>query len=430
MFDQQGLSLDQAPPVSVVFGLFLTGALFGLLSGIAILYFGDSVLDSTSAGAVIAAHLLSLGFAMSFMLGALFQMLPVIAGVILQNPLPRSNIIKALLSLGVLSLIAAFASSTGFLFLLASASLGASLLYVAWTMGSRLIRLNNHSASSRGMLYALLSLALLVLLALYLTTTYAQIHSGVYFAAVKQLHYSFALFGWMMLLIMSISFQTVEMFYVTPPYPKLLSRYAAPMIFAWLIITSVATLFDNATARYMMVLLYGVYGIYGIYTLIRLSRRKRPLTDATVWFWRIGMGSLVITMVLLVTHAWIGNGTVLKIAIVLFVSFVLSVIFSMFYKIVPFLTWFHLNAQGYFTAPMMHEVIHPKTAKKHLWIHAAMVASLLLSILLPVAIYLSGMLMLLSFGWVTYQILHANRLYRHTQQTGERFEMQMDLPPR
>lgn len=253
MFEQQGLSLDQAPPVSVVFGLFLTGAIFGLLSGIAILYFGDSIFDSTSIGAVIITHLLSLGFAMSFMLGALFQMLPVIAGVILQSPLPRSNVVKTLLSLGTLSLISAFASSIGFLFLLASVCLGAPLFYMAWTMGGRLIRLNNHSASSRGILYALFSLALLVLLALYLTTTYAQMHSGIHFTAVKQLHYSFALFGWMTLLIMSISFQTVEMFYVTPPYPKLLSRYAAPIIFAWLIIISTATLFDNAAARYMMV---------------------------------------------------------------------------------------------------------------------------------------------------------------------------------
>jgi len=32
MFNQNGLSLDQAPPISVVFRFFLSGALFGILS--------------------------------------------------------------------------------------------------------------------------------------------------------------------------------------------------------------------------------------------------------------------------------------------------------------------------------------------------------------------------------------------------------------
>ena len=39
MFAQNGLSLDQAPPISVVFRFFLSGALFGLLAGVMVLLF-------------------------------------------------------------------------------------------------------------------------------------------------------------------------------------------------------------------------------------------------------------------------------------------------------------------------------------------------------------------------------------------------------
>jgi len=95
----------------------------------------------------------------------------------------------------------------------------------------------------------------------------------------------------------------------------------------------------------------------------------------------------------------------------------------MFYKIVPFLTWFHLNSQGYFTTPMMHEVIHPKTAKKHLYIHLATVVTFVLSLFFAPLIFLAGLLTILSFGWMAYQIIQAWKLYTDTQKNGEKFEM-------
>jgi hypothetical protein len=108
---------------------------------------------------------------------------------------------------------------------------------------------------------------------------------------------------------------------------------------------------------------------------------------------------------------------------IFFASFALSIVFAMFYKIVPFLTWFHLNSQGYFTAPMMHEVIHPKTAKKHLYIHLATIITFILSIFIPQMIFLAGLLTILSFGWMAYQIIHAHLLYKKTQETSEKFDM-------
>jgi uncharacterized membrane protein YesL len=95
----------------------------------------------------------------------------------------------------------------------------------------------------------------------------------------------------------------------------------------------------------------------------------------------------------------------------------------MFYKIVPFLTWFHLNSQGYFTAPMMHEIIHPKTAKKHLYIHIVTIVTFILSLFVNVFIFLAGVLTIVSFSWMAYQIIHADKLYKETQKNGEKFDM-------
>jgi hypothetical protein len=127
-------------------------------------------------------------------------------------------------------------------------------------------------------------------------------------------------------------------------------------------------------------------------------------------------------MALSIIYIYTPQLIILNIISILFASFALSVVFSMFYKIVPFLTWFHLNSQGYFTAPMMHEVIHPKTAKKHFWIHLSSIISLIISIFIPNIIFLSGVLVSISFIWVSYQIIYAYRLYIKTQKSEEKFD--------
>ena len=117
-------------------------------------------------------------------------------------------------------------------------------------------------------------------------------------------------------------------------------------------------------------------GSCALLTLKRFALRKRPLTDVSVWFWRLG----------------------------------LSIPFAMFYKIVPFLTWFHLNSQDYIAAPMMHNMIHPKTAMKHLYIHTVTIVSFTLSIFMPQLIFLAELLTILSPGWSGYQVASAHLL--------------------
>ena len=425
MFDQNGLSLDQAPPIQVVFGLFLMGSFFGVVAGLSLFYYGIDIYDFSSTGAIIMTHLLALGVMMAFMLGALFQMLPVIAGVVLEAPLPKATMVRALLFAGVVTLIFGFVYHLSFLFLFASVFLGSSLLYIGVTMLIRLRKLSHHSASSKGMLFALGSLCVLVLLGLYLALTHAQMVGGEHFLQVRKLHYSFGLFGWIGLLIASISFQTVEMFYVTPAYPKIMSRYLPMGIFLVLVAMIFAILLKPTMAAWLQPLLYLGLALYGLVTLLRLSQRKRPLADATMWFWRMGMGSLVLSMLLLLIAYFTGVDTLLPSGAVLFLSFALSVLFAMLYKIIPFLTWFHLNSQGYLTAPMMHEIIHPKTAKRHFYIHFAMIVSLLLSQALSWIIFAAAALMLLSFAWIGYQVWYARKRYTHTQENGEKFDMGM-----
>jgi hypothetical protein len=266
---------------------------------------------------------------------------------------------------------------------------------------------------------------MVVILALYMTGTLSGLLAGTYYSVVKEAHYSFGLFGWIALLIISISFQVIEMFYVTPTYPKFISGYLPFKLLGLLLLGLIISFFIPTVWAVIDIFIALVLMGYAFITLKRLTQRKRPLTDATVWFWRLGLTSLILSMLLILITLFINIEALKQLSYIFFATFALSIVFAMFYKIVPFLTWFHLNAQGYFTAPMMHEVIHPKTAMKHLYIHLATVVTFVLSIFIPAFIYLAGILTILSFGWMAYQIIHAWKLYQHTQETEEKFDMGM-----
>ena len=418
MFNQGGLSLEQAPPISVVLRFFVTGAVFGIAAGIAALLFGDRIYAVGSPQSLIMIHLLALGVMASFMLGALFQMLPVIAGVVLPDPIRKATVVHIAFVAGLLLLLAGFESGSGVRYTAAAVLLGGALLYALSLMLYHLFRLQNHSASSRGMRFALLGFLLTLLFALYMLAALAGWHAGADFAEIRSAHYSFALFGWVALLIVSISFQVVEMFYVTPPYPALFLRYFTGAIFLLLLLK---TLLRFVTDTHIVDLLIALlFILYGAVTIHRLYRRKRPTSDATVWFWRLGMGMLILSMTLWSMLHFSGDPTLARAAYGAFLFFALSIVFAMVYKIVPFLTWFHLSNQGYMKAPLMHEIIHPQKAKIHFYIQIATILAYTLSLRTAQLLPLAALLLTLSFGWLLWQIGHAIYLYRNTQKHGEK----------
>lgn len=424
MFRQGGLSLEQAPPISVVLRFFITAAGFGVLLGVYLLAssFGAVQAFGGNSFNLIVAHILALGVMASFMLGALFQMLPVIAGVVIAMPTKKAMAVHLLLIVGVLFQLFAFSKNSSLFYLLAALLLGFGLLYAALMMLRELVHIKNHSSSSKGMLFALSSFTIAIGLGLYLLLSLGGYSNGAFFAEVKEAHYSFALFGWVSLLIASISFQVVEMFYVTPKYPELMSRYFSTTVFMLLILKVISVGVGSSVIDALLALLFIAYAAV---TLSRLSKRKRPTSDATVWFWRLGMGLLIFSMILVLLRDSIGLAQELQfLSYISFIGFALSIVFAMVYKIVPFLVWFHLSNQGYMEAPMMHDVIHPKKAKIHFFLHLALFAVWLLVAFFNVAIIkaAASLLLLVSFAWLLYLLLYAARKYRYTQKHCERVE--------
>ena len=70
------LSFEQAPPISVPFRFFLTAPLFGVAAGLLLIWFGaDALASRWNAPTLALTHLLTVGFMLEAMCGALLQIL-------------------------------------------------------------------------------------------------------------------------------------------------------------------------------------------------------------------------------------------------------------------------------------------------------------------------------------------------------------------
>ena len=422
MFQNRGLSLEQAPPISVVFRFFLVGAIFGVIEGLWILFQGEKAVDGYSNIGLVTTHIFTLGVMLSFMLGALFQMLPVIAGVSFSEPTKRAIQTQYPTLFGTTTLLFALYYDSPLAYTISGVLLVLGVFPIAFEMLNRLILLPHHSASSRGMGFAIYGLIFTISLGLVLIAIRSGWSEDNY-QAIRDSHIAFGTMAWIVLLIVSVSFQVVEMFYVTKPFPKQLAKYLPAIIAFIATVMFVVTINSTIGSNIFYALLYISSAIYSLIALNRLRNRKRQVSDATVELWSIGLFGLTIFSALGIIYSIDNHSPAVLMGLkILFPAFATSIIFAMSYKIVPFLTWFHLNAQGYFKAPMMHEVISPKYAKIHLYIHLITIFLAVISVSMPILWHFTGLMIIVSFTLLAVAIYRAWHKYIEVQKSGERFE--------
>jgi hypothetical protein len=166
---------DAAPPIAAPFRFFLSMPLFGVLFGLALLLVDPVMLQTRWNWPVLAlTHLLTLGLLAQPMLGALVQMLPVVAGVSLPRPLWLARWSHGLLTAGSLSLVAGFWLMQPLGLQVAAVMLPLALLPFALLAVRGLLRSSTGDATTRMMLLALLALLLTVLLGLLLLLLFGQ----------------------------------------------------------------------------------------------------------------------------------------------------------------------------------------------------------------------------------------------------------------
>ncbi|MHB1053563.1 MAG: hypothetical protein ACYCZT_10905 [Thiobacillus sp.] len=235
-------------------------------------------------------------------------------------------------------------------------------------------------------------------------------------------HVAFGLLGWIMLLVIGVAWQVVPMFQITPPYPPHLSRWLTRSLFTLLLLHAVGPHLPQHALQLADAGLAGGILLFALATLILQSRRRRKLPDVTLDFWRLGMASLIacvfVWLVAQLWPTWAHSDTYPLLLCVLFIGgFAVSVVNGMLYKIVPFLAWFHLQAQLQARAcsiPTMKDMIAERWKRGQFRIHVFSCVLLVAAVFNPPALALpAGITLGLSALLLWVNLLSAVRRFTH-----------------
>ncbi len=423
------LSTEQAPPISVPLRFFAAAPLFLLLAALMLVYGAVNPFADIHSPALLAAtHCITLGFMAMIMLGAMQQILPVVIG----SPMPASRLTAWLtflpLIFGALLLPAGFMLGKPVLLNLAWPLLGLAFITFISASLISLARSPAHNATKTTILLSIIALGGAIALGMLLAHGYA---SGLQlpYAKLATAHISLALGGWVLLLIVGVSYQVVPMFQLTPNYPKWLARSLTPALFIVLMLSLLSLLLEPRPYWIVIVaqsLFWFMAGCFAVATLRLQSKRRRRVADATLSFFRLGMLALLCTALLaLATLFFPAVDRLGTLSAVLFLlGFAMSLMHGMLYKIVPFLVWFHLFRGGVKRGiPNMKEIIPEAWMWRHLWLHRSTLLAALFAPWWNAAAWLVALGLLLQGMLLGYALLIAIAVYRRTL---ERIEE--DLP--
>ena len=427
MSELSGLSLDQAPTISVPLRFFLTAPLFALSSALLLLWQGSDIFDSRWNPAMLAVtHLLTLGYLGIVMIGAILQMLPVVAGTPMRHPHRVATVIHSLVTVGIILLSLGLTFNSPLALRIALPMIGIALLLFAVLVLITLHRALPQNMTARAMRFAAIMLVATVLLGLTLLSNYAFGWWLPDRELLVNLHLTWGLLGWVGILIMGTAYQVVPMFQLTPSYPARLTRWLALAIFCLLFLLAPATQ-SPAMMFALKILLATGFAIFALTTLWLQSKRRRKLPDVSLNFWRVGLISLLLAIVLWITAQIVPSISLrqsygMLLGILMIVGFAMSVINGMLYKIVPFLVWFHLQSKhgkNGIAVPNVREILPEPRTRWQMWLHFAALVALVAVAIFPVVFTYPATLLFASSNLLLWlNIITSGRTYRkiNTQQ--------------
>lgn len=416
-----GLSFDHIPSIDVPFRFYFVAALFTALLGLFISVNIEAIwLSRWSPVTLMATHILALGVLAMIMFGSLFQMLPVLCGA----PIAFGRVGLLLFQLtfvaGIIALVVAFSGHISFIYALCLLAISV-LSFIAILLKTLIFNASGVNTKTP-MIFAVLGLLITIVLGLVLLLTNIGVVSLLN-KTLTNIHALFGTFAWLLLLVVTVSFQVIPMFHVTPDFPRL-SKVMPMLIFAECVMLLISVfVFDQH--HIMLWLLQATVAAYAIIALKQLSKRKRKLPDATINFWQLSLSSLLIGCLALALQPMVetegisilANQLPILIGMVFGLGFAFSVIQGLLLKIIPFLITLHLqqhamkHPMGMGLMPDHYSLIPRSFGQRIIKWHLVMLLLLLSSAFMPALGVIAGMLLAINGGLWAYHIMAASRKY-------------------
>ncbi|MCW8935657.1 MAG: hypothetical protein OQK98_13105 [Gammaproteobacteria bacterium] len=411
------LSLQQSPDLWTPLRFFISAPIFAIFAIILVLIAGPEVLHNRWLPETLAVtHLLSLGFISMMMMGATFQLLPVLAGCDIYKSKISSKIIFLFVVTGVglftigLAISGNAVIKTG-LFFLVPGLLGFLILTTY-----ALFKAKSEFASATGMRLAINSFWIAFLLGVLLAIGTAW-DSFPLLRQLTSIHVVWAALGWVTIMIVAIAYQVIPMFQVTQEYPDKFKKYYSRIMFVCLLVLS-SLIYLEYSLQFIVAIISLSILAFSFVSINLILKRKKRLVDAGTYFWLTGLGSLILCVLIFNYDRYYAGDLSVLTGYVFFYGFVISVINGMLFKIVPFLVWLNLNKErsrittGLSSIPTMNEVISRKKMLYQYYIHLSALLLTLTSFLIPtVFFHLGAVLWGLSLAVLNVYMYQSVRLY-------------------
>ncbi|MEA2091809.1 MAG: hypothetical protein U9O83_05550, partial [Campylobacterota bacterium] len=408
-----GLSIDQAPPISAPLSFYLIAPIFAIIAGF-LIFFSDAdlLMNRYSMDSIIITHALTIGFLGFIMLGSLTQMLPVLAGVVIPKVDVVSKISYLFLFFGTFFMMLGLTYENLLFNTSALILLGAGFMMMIAVISLAIIKVKNFNATVKAMSTSLVFAFFTVLMGLFLLFTYIDNDFAQYRNMVANVHSVWGIFGFAGILIIGVTFQVLPMFYVAPRFKQFCKKRVVWLIGTGLLIWLVTSLFFESFSIIGKSWIAIFFWAFATTVWIKLSARRRPISDVTVWYWRVASISLTLGSFLWIFDEYFKHEYVVMVAILLGGGFVLSIMIGMLYKIVPFLVWFHLNAMGYMTIPTMNEMINKTLGKIQFVLFIASLIGFIFAFYIPVLLKISALSFIVSMTILQYNVIAPVLIYR------------------
>jgi len=421
-----GLSVDQAPPISAPLRFFLTAPLFGVIAGILMLLSDTSSLTNRySIDAIIITHAITIGIFSFVMFGALTQMLPVLTGTKIFKVKLVTSLAHIMIVIGLLSMIVGLKFTINELTTLSYLSLGGGFMLMILSIANSLRGVKNFTATVKGMTASLIFAFFITILGVMMLFEYASGSVGERHYIYANIHSVWAIFGFCGLLIIGVAFQVLPMFYVAPHFKRFCKKRVVVLIsiglFIWLIFNS---LYDEYSL-YAKLWIATFFWAFATTVWLKFNKRKRPVSDVTVWYWRAASIFLTLGSFLWIFDEFFKHEYIVMVAILIGGGFTLSIMIGMLYKIVPFLVWFHLNSMGYMTIPTINEMIDKDLARIQFVLLILSIIGFIFAFYMPKLLVPSASFFIISMLILEYNILAPVLVYKKTIKTKPDFDMSL-----
>ncbi|MBF0351867.1 MAG: hypothetical protein HQM11_12610 [SAR324 cluster bacterium] len=413
-----GLSLEQAPPEDIPFRFFIMAPVYGILAGMLLLWKGLSLFQSQwSLETVSLTHLLTLGWLTMIMMGAFYQMVPVLVG----NKVPAivlARWVHALLNLGIAGLTGGMlwfhrpVLTVAFLCLMLAFVLFLTQIAIAlWTVKA-------DKPVVHAMRISVASGSVVVGLGLFMLSRYLGWNTLAFSpSTMRTIHVSWAFTGWIGCLIAGVGFHVIPMFYLTGAFPGRTAHWILTGLAISLILVSICLATESSGWWLALCVLPGIAGflMFSGKMLEMLFRRKRKIQDSPLLFWQQGLFFLIASCLLVWVAIWNELPQMpLLLGAVFLAGFAMSITQGMLYKIVPFLIWFHRfsSLAGKIKIPLLKDILSDRHARGQWFCYAGFTGLVLPGILFQSSemIRVAGFLLIISSSFLFINLFKAYRI--------------------